>query len=100
MTIYNYKTKDGKAKFEFGFKQWFGCYRIYILKHPWYINIFKLRFRNNGGVRTHRYTDGDGKKYMCIIDSCLPRTIDRCKDYAEYWAENTWIYIKTGKRFN
>lgn len=83
-----YRTKDGRADYEFSFEQRSGSWRAYIVSQPSYGS------RSTDARRTHRLTDTDGRKYVCW-DRPLP-TLQAAKSVAAEWSDRTQDYIRYG----
>jgi len=90
----NYRTKDGKANFTFGFiKTAEGYYDIDILSSPSYGN------RSSGLHPTHRLHSDRGGFKICFGNPSVAKTLGGAKSWAKEWSEASWDYIKTGRTF-
>lgn len=86
-----YKSLSGDV-YCFWLSQYGNGYRIYILEHPSYGS------RSSSLHDTHRFYDSD-KKVHYICYSPLPKNKFDAMMIAGKWADNTSIYIRTGKAF-
>jgi hypothetical protein len=71
-----------------------GEVRVYILAAPSY------GCRASDGHSTHRYYDDEHGHYVCIRGDLAPTNIPDAQSWARYWAEQTSIYINTGREFS
>jgi len=88
-----YRTKDGRARFDFRFVDKRSHYEIDILSTPSY----GTRSRNQH--KTHRISSSRGCDRICVGDDSAVRTLSQAKKIAKAWSEQTWRYIKTGRPF-
>ena len=92
-TVYAYKTKDGRAIFQFSYPQVGNYYEIDIHSTPSYGS------RSSDSHSAHWLTSsrtGVSKK-ICITRGKEPRTLSEAQQFSTDWAELTWAYIKTGQ---
>jgi hypothetical protein len=83
-----YRTKDGRADYEFSFEQeWNGDWRAYIVSQPSYGS------RATDAHSTHRLTD-HGRRYVCW-DSPIRSRAD-LKSVVALWSDRTQDYIRYG----
>lgn len=87
-----YRTNDGRAFFEFDFVNAGPYFDVYITKSPSYGN------RSSDLHSTHRIQVGNSYK-ICFADPSVANNLDKARKYSETWAEMTWKYIQTGKKF-
>lgn len=88
-----YRTKDGRAYFEFGFAQVGSRVEIDILDSPSYGG------RTEDVHTTHRLKSERGGYKICFGDPSISNDISSAKKWAAMWAELTWKYITTGQTF-
>jgi hypothetical protein len=88
-----YRTKDGKACFDFRFVDRRSHYEIDILRTPSYGS------RSLDPHRTHRISSNRGGKRICVGDDSAVKNLRQAKRIAKAWSEQTWRYIKSGKLF-
>jgi len=89
-----YRTRVASRGFEFEFsRQRDGSVRIYIDKQPSYGS------RSDDLQSTHRYYE-NGRYYVCIRDELKPRNDAEARAWADYFADHTSQYIKTGQHFS
>lgn len=87
MTI-KYRTKDGRADYEFSFEQQSGGdWRAYIVSQPSYGP------RPTDADSTHRLTD-NGRKYVCWNRRIWSR--EDLKKVVALWSDRTQEYIRYG----
>ncbi len=85
-----YRTKDGRADYQFSFEQSGGDWKAFIVSQPSY------RGRPTGCHPTHRLTQ-NGRHYVCWTNPL--RSLEEAKQVAALWADETQKYIRTGKQF-
>ena len=88
-----YRTKDGRACFDFRFVNKSSHFEIDILSTPGY----GRRSRNRH--KTHRISSRRGGDRICVGDDSAVRTLSQAKRVAQAWSEQTWQYITTGRPF-
>lgn len=88
-----YRTKDGRAYFEFGFAQVGSRVEIDILDSPSYGG------RADDVHTTHRLKSERGGYKICFGDPSVSHDISSAKKWAAMWAELTWKYITSGQTF-
>jgi hypothetical protein len=87
-----YRTTDGAADYGFSFEeQADGTWRAYITQQPGYSG------RDTDGHTTHRYSDRNGRKYVCWTGPL--RNLKEAKLVAAAWADHTQHFIRTGIKF-
>jgi len=89
-----YRTKDGKAYFEFRFVDVGSKIEIDIGQMPSYSN------RSQNPHKTHRLPSSRGGERICVGDESAVKTLSEAKKIARAWAEQTWRYINAGIPFN
>ena len=87
-----YRSRDGTTHFRFRLeRQPDRSLRVYIVEQPGY------RGRPRDGHTTHRYLDGDGRRFICWSEPL--RTIGECLGVAGEWSERTLRYARYGTPF-
>ena len=89
-----YRTKDGKAYFDFRFVEVGSRVEIDIVKTPSYGN------RSRNSHKTHRLRSSRGGDKICVGDESAIKNLSVAKKTATAWAEQTWRYINTGAPFS
>ena len=89
-----YRTKDGRAYFEFRFVDIGSNFEIDIGQMPSYGN------RSSNQHQTHRIASSRGGDRICVGDESAIKSLSIAKKTAMAWAEQTWRYINTGIPFN
>jgi len=92
-----YRTRDAQAWFTFRFVPVGGHYEIDIVDMPSYKGVSVMRSSNLHP--THRLPSGRGGHRICFGVPSAVSSISDCYEYSASWAENTWEYIQTGRRF-
>ena len=90
--VYAYKTKDGRAVFQFSYPSVNNYYEIDIHSTPSYGS------RSSDSHLAHWLTSsrtGVSKK-ICFTRGREPKTLSEAQRFSTDWAELTWEYIKTG----
>lgn len=88
-----YRTRDGRAYFEFGFAQVGSNVEIDILDMPGYGG------RDDGLHSTHRLKSERGGYKICFGNPSISNDMYNAKKWAAQWAEHTWKYILSGRQF-
>ena len=88
-----YRTKDGRAEFQFRFVPQGNHFEIDILKQPRY-GLRKSDLHN-----THRLPSDRGGHRICLGDPSAAGDLNAAYKWAAMWAEHTWKYIATGTPF-
>src|SRR5436309_1211471 len=86
-----YRTKDGRADYQFSFEQTGSGWRAYIVDMPSYSTH---GYRATDAHSTHRLSDGS-RRYVCW--SAPLRTEAEARQVASKWADYTQEYIRTGR---
>jgi len=89
-----YRTRDGKAYFEFRFVDVGSNIEIDIGPMPSYGS------RSCDSHTTHRLPSSRRGERICVGDESAIKTLSIAKRTAMAWAEQTWRYIKDGIPFN
>jgi hypothetical protein len=87
----DYRTRDGRAYYKFGFAQVGSNIEIDILDMPGYGG------RDDALHPTHRLKSERGGYKICFGNPSISNDINSAKKWAAIWAEHTWKYITTGK---
>ena len=86
-----YRTQDGRADYVFSFEEQVdGTWLPFIVSQPSYNG------RDTGLHATHRLTRGD-RYYVCWTKAL--ESLADAKEVAALWADQTQIYISTGREF-
>jgi hypothetical protein len=89
-----YRTKDGKAYFEFRFVDVGRYFEIDIGAMPSYGN------RSQNPHEIHYLPSRRGGRRICVGNESAIKTLSIAKKTAVAWAEQTWRYIKDGTPFS
>lgn len=71
-----------------------GEVRVYIVSQPGYGG------RAADGHSTHRYHDPRRGHYVCVDTKLAPTNVRDAASWADYWADGTARYIRTGRAFS
>ena len=88
-----YRTRDGRALFEFQFVPKGDHIEIDILQQPDYGR------RKSDLHNTHRLPSDRGGHRICMGNPQAASDLTRARQWAAMWAEHTWKYINTGIPF-
>ncbi|MBK8370360.1 MAG: hypothetical protein IPL20_03080 [Saprospiraceae bacterium] len=83
ISIDEYRTKDGRAYFEYGFARVGNHIQIDILKMPDY------GYRDSDQHVTHRLRNPNGVYYICFGDASIIQNLNTAKTWAAQWSELT-----------